>query len=439
LLALLIGPMMTLPVSAEPWQLIDLGIDVSPTDINNLGTIVGSRKTATGNVAFYRLADSQPVDIPGTTTANAVNAADQVTGTTLTGAFLYDGNLQEWDGYAGYGINGTGRISGNKTLDNPYRATPLPLDPAIYTPNSWDNPGIAQTYPRGTRLGVYADLYVLDDINDAGFAVGSRRRYGLSGSSAILTTPSFDTVTYLPVPNGGYATAINSFNLVVGATGNNSTSGDFSQAFLYDYNADTLLTLGTLNGGLTSSAADINDSSQVVGTAWLATQLTSVYDPTQYHAFLWENGTMSDLNTWLPVGSDWILTAATAINDQGDIVGTGLLNGQAHGFLLTGNQAPPPTVTSPPVAMADADVTSGRAPLTVSFSSAGSYDADGPLAGYAWDFGDGSMPSTEANPVHVYTTHGNYIAVLTVTDAQGQTATAQIEIQVRKAKGKDRR
>ncbi|MGD8875429.1 MAG: hypothetical protein PVH38_09790, partial [Gammaproteobacteria bacterium] len=89
LLALLIGPMMTLPVSAEPWQLIDLGIDVSPTDINNLGTIVGSRKTATGNVAFYRLADSQPVDIPGTTTANAVNAADQVTGTTLTGAFLY--------------------------------------------------------------------------------------------------------------------------------------------------------------------------------------------------------------------------------------------------------------------------------------------------------------------------------------------------------------
>jgi probable HAF family extracellular repeat protein len=439
LLALLIGSITTLPVSAEPRQLVDLGIDVSPADINNLGTIVGSRKTATGNVAFRRLANSMPVDIPGATTANAVNEADQVTGNTLTGAFLYDGSLREWDDYGGFGINETGQISGNKTLNNPYRATPLPLDPAIYTPNKWDNPGIAQTYPRGTRPGVYADLYVLDDINDAGFAVGSRRRYGLSGSSAILTTPAFDAVTYLPIPNGGHAAAINSHNLIVGATGNNSTSGEFSHAFLYDYNADTLLDLGTLYGGLTSSAADINEFNQVVGTSWLVTQLTSVYDPTQYHAFLWENGAMTDLNTWLPAGSGWILTAATAINDNGDIVGTGLLNGQAHGFLLTGNQTPPPTVNQPPVAMANADVTTGRAPLTVSFSSAGSHDPDGPLSGYAWDFGDGSQVTAEANPVHVYNTRGNYIAVLTVTDGQGQTATAQVEIQVRNPKGKDRR
>ena len=159
LLALLIGSITALPVSAEPRELIDLGIDVSPTDINNLGTIVGSRKTASGDVAFYRLANSIAVDIPGTTTANAVNDADQVAGNTLTGAFLYAGNLQEWDGYGGYGINESGQVSGNKTLDNPYRATPLPLDPAIYTPNKWDSLGIAQTYPRGTRLGATADRY----------------------------------------------------------------------------------------------------------------------------------------------------------------------------------------------------------------------------------------------------------------------------------------
>ena len=439
LLALLIGPMTTLPVSAEPWQLIDLGVDISPTDINNNGTIVGSRETGTGSVAFRWLVNGTPQDIPGGTAANAVNDSDQVTGNTLTGAFLYDGSLSEWDGYGGYGINASGQISGNLALDNPYRATPLPLDPAIYTPNKWDNPGIAQTYPRGTRLGVYADLYVLDDINDAGFAVGSKRRYGLSGSSAILTTPAFDAVTYLPIPYGGNAAAINSSNLIVGATGSNSTSGEFSQAFLYDYNADTLLTLGTLYGGLTSSAADINDMNQVVGTSWLVTQLTSVYDPTQYHAFLWENGAMTDLNTLLPAGSGWILTAATAINNNGDIVGTGLLNGQAHGFLLTGGQSQPPLPAEPPVAMASADVTSGRAPLTVTFSSAGSYDPDGPLSGYAWDFGDSSQVDTGANPVHVYTEPGNFIAVLTVTDGQGQTATAQVDIKVRKAKGNGRR
>ncbi len=439
LLALLIGSITTLPVSADPLQLIDLGVDVSPADINNLGSIVGSRKTATGNVAFRWPANSMPVDIPGATAASAVNESDQITGITLSGAFLYDGGLREWDGYGGYGINESGQISGNQALNNPYRATPQPLDPAIYTPDKWDNPGIAQTYPRGTRQGVYADLYVLDDINDAGFAVGSRRRYGLSGSSAILTTPAFDAVTYLPIPNGGHAAAINNHNLVVGASGSNSTSGEFSHAFLYDYSADTLLDLGTLNGGLTSSAADINEHNQVVGSSWLVTQLTSVYDPAQYHAFLWENGAMSDLNTLLPAGSSgWILTTATAINDNGDIVGSGLLNGQVHGFLLTGGQMQPPAASEPPVAVAIADVTSGRAPLAVTFSSTGSYDPDGPLSGYAWDFGDGNPVTTEANPAHVYTNPGNFIAVLTVTDGQGQSATAQIEIQVRKAKGNGR-
>jgi hypothetical protein len=33
-------------------------------------------------------------------------------------------------------------------------------------------------------MGVYVDLYALNDINDAGFAVGKRSRYSLSGSSA---------------------------------------------------------------------------------------------------------------------------------------------------------------------------------------------------------------------------------------------------------------
>jgi probable HAF family extracellular repeat protein len=436
LLALLVGSVVTLPTSAGAYQLVDLGIDVAPTDINNGGTIVGSRQTATGSIAFRWLAGSQAEDIAGTTVANAVNEADQVTGTTLTGTFVFDGSLREWDGYSGFGINEAGQISGNKALNNPYRPTPLPLDPAIYTPDRWNNLGIATVYARGTRQGVYADLYVLDDINDAGFAIGSRRRYGLAGSSAILITPAFDAVTYLPIPNGGYAKAINSQNKVVGATGSNSTSGEYAHAYLYDYNAGNLLDLGTLNGGLTSSAADINESSQVVGTSWLVTQLTSLNDPTQYHAFLWENGLMTDLNTLIAADSGWILTAATAINDNGDIVGSGLLNGQVHAFLLTTDQAPPPPAAESPLAVASADVTSGKVPLTVAFSSTGSYDPDGTLAAYSWDFGDGSAVVHEANPSHTFTTAGTFIAVLTVTDGQGLSATAQVDITTRKSKGK---
>ena len=315
----------------------------------------------------------------------------------------------------------------------------MPLDPAIYTPNHWDNLGIATVYSRGTRKGVYADLYVLDDINDAGFAVGSRRRYGLAGSSSILTTPAFDAVTYLSTPYGGNAKAINNQNMIVGTTGSNSSAGEYAHAYLYDYGADTLLDLGTLNGGLMSNAADINEFNQVVGTSWLVTRLTSLYDPTLYHAFLWEGGAMTDLNALISANSGWLLTAATAINDQGDIVGTGLLNGQVHGFLLTTDQMPPPDPSEPPVAVASADVTAGKVPLTVNFSSAGSHDPDGAIAGRAWDFGDGSTVASEANPSHDYTEPGTYIAVLTVTDDQGLTATAQVEIKARKSKGKRNR
>ncbi|HYQ72241.1 MAG TPA: hypothetical protein VET88_09975, partial [Gammaproteobacteria bacterium] len=88
-LAILIGSIVAIPVSADSWNLVDLGIDFSPTDINNNGTIVGSRKTVTGNVAFRWLVNGMPEDITGATIANAVNESDQVAGKTLTGAFLY--------------------------------------------------------------------------------------------------------------------------------------------------------------------------------------------------------------------------------------------------------------------------------------------------------------------------------------------------------------
>lgn len=436
ILVALLLPMVGYSAPAD-YQLIDLGLDVSPTDINNQGTIVGSLKTDAGTIAFRWLADGSLENIPGTTVANAVNDSEQVAGNTPTGAFLLDGNLHTWSGFGGHGINGLGQISGYKQLKNPYRATPLPLDPAIYTSPKWDNLDIATVYPRGTRKGVYADLYLLDDLNDAGFAVGSRRRYGLAGSSAILITPEFNAVTYLPFPYGGSANAINNQNMVVGTSGSNSSLGEYSHAYLYDYDAGSLLDLGTLNDGLglTSSAADINESNQVVGSSWLVTQPTSLYDPTQYHAFLWENGGMIDLNGLIPAGSNWILTAATAINDHGDIVGSALSDGQVHGFLMTTGQAPPPA-SEPPVAMASANPSSGKAPLTVQFSSAGSYDPDGSIAGYIWSFGDGSADSNDANPTHDYTKTGTYTAVLTVSDDQGLTDTVAVEITARKSRGR---
>jgi PKD repeat protein len=59
--------------------------------------------------------------------------------------------------------------------------------------------------------------------------------------------------------------------------------------------------------------------------------------------------------------------------------------------------------------------TSGYAPLTVAFS-----DRSGPgVSGRTWNFGDGSLVSTEANPVHTYETPGSYTVTLTVWNARG--------------------
>ncbi|CAH9051721.1 Microbial collagenase [Pseudoalteromonas sp. CIP111854] len=59
----------------------------------------------------------------------------------------------------------------------------------------------------------------------------------------------------------------------------------------------------------------------------------------------------------------------------------------------------------------------------VDFSSTGSTDAQGPIASYLWDFGDGKQ-SEQANPSYTYENEGEYSVTLTVTDAEGAASTA---------------
>ena len=68
----------------------------------------------------------------------------------------------------------------------------------------------------------------------------------------------------------------------------------------------------------------------------------------------------------------------------------------------------------PPVADFTSDVTSGNAPLTVTFTDRSTGD---PTA-WNWDFGDGT-DSTDQNPVHTYTSAGTYTVTLTVSNADG--------------------
>ena len=79
-----------------------------------------------------------------------------------------------------------------------------------------------------------------------------------------------------------------------------------------------------------------------------------------------------------------------------------------------------------------ASPTDGQPPLTVTFSSEGTFDPDpGDSIRYEWDFdGNGTVDSTAPNPTHVYTTRGVFTARLTVYDSSGQSASLNTTITV---------
>ena len=84
-----------------------------------------------------------------------------------------------------------------------------------------------------------------------------------------------------------------------------------------------------------------------------------------------------------------------------------------------------PATELPPTAVASATPTSGVAPLTVSFSAQGSSAAQGSIASYRWDFGDGTTGSGE-RVTHTYTSAGVYEPTVTVTDTDGDVADVSI-------------
>jgi len=72
-----------------------------------------------------------------------------------------------------------------------------------------------------------------------------------------------------------------------------------------------------------------------------------------------------------------------------------------------------------PEAVIQASTNSGSIPLAVQFDGSGSSAADDVIHDYEWDFGDGSSPSGERAPLHIYRRVGTFTVTLTVTTAGG--------------------
>jgi probable HAF family extracellular repeat protein len=306
-------------------------------DINNHGQVVGyssggpeAHPDWTMRAFVWNSASGMQTltNLSGTTSrAYAINDSGQITGEhwatgvpSSSRAFRWDsGTVQNLGTVAigqsgktslGMAINASGQVVGEGQYDNFVRAvvwqggTAAVLDKL---PNEY--------YSRAT------------DINDDGLVVGSSGPYAFTYRNGVMTR-----LSDLPGESYySYAHAVNNAGAVVGQSANE----DGASAVLWT--GSGILSLGDLQDGTpNSSANDINVAGQVVGVGTAA----NANGGSVRRAFVWsaESG-MLDLNTVIdagdPLSGKFRLLEAQAINDLGQIVGYGTINGVEHAFMLT--------------------------------------------------------------------------------------------------------
>jgi probable HAF family extracellular repeat protein len=182
-------------------------------------------------------------------------------------------------------------------------------------------------------------------INNAGQVVGNAWFPNTSGSHAFLYSGG---VTQDLGTLGGrlsMADAINKNGVVVGwAMAPSTVANQDGPIHAFVYQNGTMTDLTPALGNNYSEAFGINSSGVIVGEMG-----SNWYGP--WHAFMLANGKVTDLNSLLPPGSNWTLLSATGINDLGQIIGFGVDNGVTSTFLLTpsslGDPPDPASVPEP--------------------------------------------------------------------------------------------
>ena len=337
--------------------------------------------------------------------AQGINDAGEITGYSSTTdnaavhAFVYANGVMfdigTLGGNASYGyaINSSGDIAGNSTIAD---------EAATH----------AFLYSRG----------LLTDLGSLGG--GSSSVAGLNDSGVVVgesTTASFETHAFaysngvmsdLGTLGGAFssARAVNNAGLVAG----NSTTATDEATRGFVAVGNTMFAIGTF-GGDQSSANAVNSLGQVVGDATDADGNS--------HAFLWQNGVLTDLNSLLPADSGWELQSAWLINDSGRIVGVGIHNGWPEAFILDLGAGS----NHPPTARAGVDQSVGCG-TTVLLDGSQSSDLDGDALAYEWSE-NGLVLSTNSVLSTAFAI-GSHAIKLKVADACGDSSEDDMVVEV---------
>jgi uncharacterized membrane protein len=329
---------------ADCWEIHSLGtlggLSSAAQDINDAGQVIGDALT---EPRILDIADP-PLSLPrsfisapngGALTeivtggyyfgsARAINRAGQVVGLTTAGrsfqiSFVTDpggGNARETLGYGhAVDINNVGKTIFFVT--HPYTITVIGDNnqPRFPDENLFEIP-IPGYDPNSNEVVAVA-------LNDAGQAAVNFSDY-IRGVVAYRWSNWEGAVNLTPNASNSYATAMNEAGQVIGVL----TQDGVDQAFVTRRFNTSLLMLGRPGDG--NQPTGINDFGVIVGT---------VNNASQSHAYVttpWNVHRHIDLSTLNEVTRDgWSEIRPVAINNRGQIAGTGKIDGNDRAFLLT--------------------------------------------------------------------------------------------------------
>ncbi len=206
---------------------------------------------------------------------------------------------------------------------------------------------------------------------------------------------------------------------------------DVARVGIFNGNDAAVATIGTPESGVTGTP--FRGNCAVGGFWYTGTQFPAKY---RYTFFMADYGGKwiksigvkftDDVESVKDFGSGFVAIACLIQNPlDGSMVFVDIGKGLVRTVSYGGNQLPVPVLKS--------DKIYGPSVLNVTFKGSDSYDPDGTISSYLWNFGDGGT-STDADPAHNFSvpsgTPAKFIVKLTVTDNSGASVTDSMIISV---------